>query len=906
MFLKLRRQFLPVVTVVALASVLLGLALYFIAAPRALAAVKPVSGPGTGAMLNPAICVVAQTTGSPYLAAELVETECPREMNVPIGALLVGSTQWIELDLSGQKISSTFAPAAGELDGLLPGARIDLSGTGVNQNEIDLSAAIGEGTALCHVLYGDPGAGNSPCKGTAPSGPNVPRSLTFLLDRGDDETGLGNLPTAVDEGGILYIPFQFGQRPRGLNFPVESGVTCSGLPPGAMCIGSSLEGERGSGDTVERFVAFEITIEHKGLDFERTAYAMTSSRDPDDTLYVVPILMGDDSVIDDNENAVIEVIGVQVGLNQGGDLSTPNVNQNADRDTNPAGFDLGYLYQRDAILDGYDKDFEKDLSTARDTVLVKDEDSPRYPVCERHPQVIAAIETELSGEKCRRISLDSLGTINELAVYPGAPDVDDPLEEIFYSDLEGLTGLTFLDLAGNDLRDLPANAFRDVGVGKPNEIALIDLRFNLGRRSANDGFLPTDVSSSVRSNLQNRQVLRVDTPARDVPALPDRFPRIYESAVIVFDVHVDSGYPEITFVTNNGGDQCANEDPVELIECTAEVSDLPQEISFQGNLNAGSGTYVVAIRFPFESLGDGDDEDEIFEVVLSDGSEEISRKRLTIVDVDNERSRTISTSSRVYQPPRRPTSRPTPDDRPSFDYPTFVIDNQYEVAPNNPDLRHNIPDLSVNIDGRTVIAGFLSHYRNTGGRERWGYPTSEVLVLEDGTLTQFYQRGAVDFHNIVGWIVERRLAWDYVGGGLGRSVDQGFESGPFNPNPGILLGPWGNRVSNVSIEGTNVGFADSFDRLGGVTAFGVPKTEARFDIVSSGRLLGPDLTPGFIRQYFQAAVFEYHPNDPEPVKLALLGDTLRDALVPGHTRERAFAAAGRLVDGASYTPPVVD
>ena len=581
-------------------------------------------------------------------------------------------------------------------------------------------------------------------------------------------------------------------------------------------------------------------------------------------------------------------------------------NQNAF--TNFGGFDLPYLYQRGAILDGYDDDFEDDLSTAADTVLVEDDDSPRYPVCERHPQVVEAIEAA-TGQKCRQISLDSLGDFtpsnpsdkDELSIYPGTADIKEPLKEIYYSDLEGLTGVTFLDLAGNELRDLPANVFRDVGVGKPDEVALIDMRFNPGRRSANDGFLPTDVSSAVKSNLQHLQIIRVDTPLRGVDALPRSIPRIYESDVLVIDVHVDTGPLDIKFET---GDLCTvlrdeNDDP---IPCTADKSeDLPKDIL----LPAGRGTYVVAVKFPFETSDDGIS-NESFELVLNDAGT-ITRKRLTITNVTSERTRTISTSSRVYQPPRRPTSRPAPDDTPSFDYPTFVIENQYEVDLNNPDLRHNIPDLSVTIDGRTVIAGFLSHYRNTGGRDRWGYPTSEVLVLEDGTLTQFYQRGAVDFHDIVGWIVERRLAWDYVGGGEGGSVDQGFESGPFNPNPGILLGPWGNRVSNVSIEGTNVGFASFFLRLDGVGAFGLPKTEARVDIVSSGRLLGPEQTPGFIRQYFQAAIFEFHPNDPiEPVKLALLGDTLRDLLVPNHQRERAFAAAGILIDGASYVPPVVD
>ena len=911
MYLKPRRRFLPVLPVAVLAAIVLGMALYLISAQRGLAAVIPIADDDPAGVSNTAICVdLADSDG--FIQAELVE-KCT-DSNI-MGAMPLGDKSWIELDFSN-RIRSTFAPQKGELDGLKRGARIDLRGTGVNQNEIDLSSAIeSKGNLLCALAKDFAEIDGVDCAGEQLNG----YSPTFLLDGGDEETGLGTLPTSIEEGGILYIPFHFGERPNSLSVPVKRGVTCEGTVD-ANCMqegdGQSTDafnGERGRGDSVQRFVAFEITVEHRGLDFERRVHVMTSSRDSDDTLYVVPILMGNDSVIDDDEDAEIKVTGAKVGQRQDGDLETAMVGR-GETSVRVSGFDLAYLYESDAILDGYDDDFEDDLSTATDTVLVENNDSSRYPVCERHPQVIAAIESALNGEKCRRISLDSLGMIGELLVYPGAPDVDDPLEEIYYSDLEGLTGLTFLDLGGNDLRDLPANAFRDVGVGKQREVALIDLRFNPGRRRGSDGFLASDLSSSVRSNLQHLQVIRLDSDTRSEQGFERSSYTVYESDVLVFQIRTDSQAPIIEFAMDPAvqGDPSANPPIQETPADTAEEDDLPVlPVGDPARLDlraiAGSGTYVIGVRMPF--TGDEDRENETFTMKLRHAGTDavLAKAKVTIRDVSRERSRTISTSSRVYQPPRRPTARPAPDGRPSFDYPAFVIDNRYEVDLNNPDLRHNIPDLSVTIDGRTVIAGFLSHYRNTGGRDRWGYPTSEVLVLEDGTLTQFYQRGAVDFHDIVGWIVERRLAWDYVGGGEGGSVDQGFESGPFNPNPGILLGPWGNRVSNVSIEGTNVGFADFFLRLDGVGAFGLPKTEARVDIVSSGRLLGPEQTPGFIRQYFQAAIFEFHPNDPiEPVKLALLGDTLRDLLVPNHQRERAFAAAGILIDGASYVPPVVD
>lgn len=897
-----RRPVHSAAPVALLLAIAVGVVFYLAGPERGLAAVIDPTETAAADFSNAAICVAGGTAVLSIDAKFVDAANCPDSGDAPLSYV---ANSWTELDFSG-RIPSDFTPGPGELDGLRPGARIDLRGTGVNQNEIDLSDAIKARTAIptqrelfCAISV-NVGETNRPSECTDSSVDTIiGRAPTFLLDGGDDETGLGNLPTSVDEGGILYVPFHFGDRPRGLNIPVTSGVNCTGDP----CTGqTSYDGSRGRGNSVERFAAFELTITHKGLDLDRTVYVLTSSRDPDDTLYVVPVLISGDRTIDEDEDAKVEVTGVQVGRYQAGNPRTAMV---AGSVFNADGFDLQYLYDRNAVLDGYDDDFEDDLETAVDTVRVEDVDSPRYPVCERHPQVKEAIESAPNMEKCQRISLHALSTIETLAIYPGAPDIDDPLEEIYYSDLEGLTGLTFLDLGGNELRSLPSNVFRDVGIGKPNEVALIDMRFNTGRRTGSDGFLATDLSSSVRSNLQHLQVIRLDSDFRDGIGFKHDEYTVYESDVLVFEVRNDSAAPVVRFFVESADTAEPRNDD------NSDLPRLPGPTDAETDLKMpGTGTYVVAVRMPFTRDTDSDDETFTLQLVGADGNPvaNVNTAKVTIRDVSRERSRNISTSSQVYEPPRRPTSRPEPSDSPAFDHPAFVIDNQYEVAPGNPDLRHNIPDLSVNIDGRTVIAGFLSHYRNTGDRARWGYPTSEVLVLEDGALTQFYQRGVVDFHDVgSGWVVERRLAWDYVGGGLGGSADQGYEQGPFNPNPGTLLGPWGNRVSNLSIEGTNVGFADYFERLGGVNAFGVPKTEARTDIVSAGRLLGPEQTPGFIRQYFQAAIFEYHPNVPsDPVQLALLGDTLRDLLVRDHTRERAFAAAGRLIEDARYVPPVID
>ncbi len=225
-------------------------------------------------------------------------------------------------------------------------------------------------------------------------------------------------------------------------------------------------------------------------------------------------------------------------------------------------------------------------------------------------------------------------------------------------------------------------------------------------------------------------------------------------------------------------------------------------------------------------------------------------------------------------------------------------------------LEHNIPNLRVIRNGQVHEVNFLDHYNATGGLTRWGFPTSEVVEEEPGNLSQYYQRGVVDWHwriDLGRYVMERRLAWDFFGGGSGGSVDLGVEPGRFNPHPGEELGPWGHKVSDFSIEGIYTGFKSFFDSLGGVDAFGFPKTDARIDNRSAGTLFIEAADPGFIRQYFQSAVFEHHRGDPEPVKLRLLGDDLRNLNYPKFSWRTyaAFRPATALNAGQQYTVPRV-
>ncbi len=220
-------------------------------------------------------------------------------------------------------------------------------------------------------------------------------------------------------------------------------------------------------------------------------------------------------------------------------------------------------------------------------------------------------------------------------------------------------------------------------------------------------------------------------------------------------------------------------------------------------------------------------------------------------------------------------------------------------------LAHNIPDLRVTVGDEHVECNFLSHYETTGGIIRWGFATSEVVEEHPGSLTQYYQRGVVDCQERDGiWRMERRLVWDYVGGGVRDAPDLGVEPDLLSEQPGRPLGPWGHRVSNLAIDGTPTGFLDFYVEHGGLQAFGLPKTDARLDD-APGAMLGIEgAQPGIIRQYFQAGVFEHRPGRAQPVQLRLLGDVVRDVLYPFETHQafQSFRSAEPLSDDQTFVP----
>ena len=224
------------------------------------------------------------------------------------------------------------------------------------------------------------------------------------------------------------------------------------------------------------------------------------------------------------------------------------------------------------------------------------------------------------------------------------------------------------------------------------------------------------------------------------------------------------------------------------------------------------------------------------------------------------------------------------------------------------DTGHSILNLRLLTDEGSRDAGFLDYYNLTGGLARWGYPLSEVFEENPGNFVQYYQRGAVDWHfreDLGIHTIERRLGWDLIGGGRGGSTDMGVEPGILNPNDGVLSGPWGHKVSNQAIDGTAIGFLDFFQRLGGELSFGVAKTDARPDTGAPGTVMLPGATPGFIRQYFQAAVIEFHPSGSDQIQIALIGYDLRALAYPGESWSglAPFASTDAVPTGVAFPKP---
>ncbi len=754
-----------------------------------------------------------------------------------------------EMDLSrkpGEAALARFAPDRDQFTGFDPFLIVDLRGHDLTVRDI-------EPTSIPLSYDGD----------------DV--SYTLLLDGGQAYNGLTQGRYTATEGGIVLVALSWDDRPGQQAIADARRVSAAE----EVYFGHRIFSEQ------------EDASQRSDAEYERWIIARSS--DARGALYVGAIPVHDDDEIEDQARRAdsIEITHLVVADDRAelGQLD-------------PARADV-LFGNNDAPLHDYAEDYVRRLRDRNEAdLIVTDDDSPTTPVCAR--TILDYLEDALDESRCHDISRGDLATLVELDLS------DEEITSLAAGDLDGLTGIGELDLSGNELSTLPRGIFSDLGTGRivgyPEVIeqeVLIDLRGNDG--STGQGFFHTDLPRHLLSDLKEHQRIALDSGAGFTRGFNSDSYEVAEGGTLAFLVSLDDvDRPAIEFEVL--ASDTAEDDPDSELESydlpgLAKGRSRPEDYRLYGDDEHNlTGTYAVAVDIPPELIDDGLDDTFTMRLSGRSGSgQTIDVAKVTIKEGGD--------------------GRPPIAGQPPAAFGTWLVEDSdfiFDETGQNETLAHNVPRLSATVAGQRLTADFLGHYDRTGGGTRWGLPTSEVLVIEENALTQYYQRGVVDFHRRADlggiWVIERRLAWDYFGGGVAGADDLGTEPGTSNPNPGFQHGPWGHKVSNYAVDGTFTGFADFFTELGAVDAFGYPKSEARVDSNRPNTLFIAAATQGFIRQYFQAAVFEYHPGVPTaPVQLRLLGDDLRNLQFPNAAFANipAFQAAGEFNRGSFYTPPAV-
>ncbi len=734
-------------------------------------------------------------------------------------------------------VGAVFAPGKGELDGYVRGSRIDLRGSGLGVSDLDVRAALESFTNASYELFGED------AKGTNLHSRNNEGfvGLTFLLDGSTvSTTGFVGEPFAGVEGQVAWFGFQWSSIPEQFT-DWDDTITAD---------------DKDVGDD-GYYLVLKLSIELEGDD--KQVFFLVNSEDSVRTLYAVPFLIPDDFVIERPERVSVDLAAVGVH-----DARPTDVNE-----TTALAPD-----HSDTAAD-YFEEIERAISRGNDDarLQINDDDAPAIEVCDRSRTVRDLLVEDLS-KACDEISAHDLEEVTSIDLS------DSEIEELQRGDFSGLTMLEELDLTGNDLRSLPAGVFEGAGSDRDApDVALIDVTDNPGPRGG--GFELRNISNAFRASIGPRQAIRLDAhdDPNDDPAYGFEESRYNatEGGTLVLGV---TGFQDSAVLFRSlGGDTGVYEDLD--TDCPAPCY-APKASQIEED-----GDYLLGFAVP----KDANDRSDTFTILFGE-----STTALDLTSIHGIARLTVTEDGSVATPPA--------PSRSIFEI-VRVTETARSTTSDNPDLDHNISDLQVSVGGQALDAEFLGYYNRTGQLKRWGYATSEVLEIEQGTLTQFFQRGVIDFHrrpDLGGiWLVERRLAWDYFGGGLGGSVDQKVEPAPTTPPSAgaVNFGGFNHYVSNFAPDGTRTGFLDFFIELGGVESFGYPKTAGRTDTGAPGTLF-EGKTPGFVRQYFQAAIFQLSAQG--TVELTLLGDSLRNQLVPNFRDFAAFGPAAPVVKGQLITP----
>jgi outer membrane protein assembly factor BamB len=199
-----------------------------------------------------------------------------------------------------------------------------------------------------------------------------------------------------------------------------------------------------------------------------------------------------------------------------------------------------------------------------------------------------------------------------------------------------------------------------------------------------------------------------------------------------------------------------------------------------------------------------------------------------------------------YQPP---TSTPTVE--PS---PTFTPTPSPTMVPLPGDGSEAFPET-----GKTVSGLFLDYWRDQGGLAQQGYPISNLMQerssLDGKTYTvQYFERAVMEYHPenqppynvLLSQLGTFQYQKKYPGGAPGQRP---------NEEPGSVLFPeTGKRVGGQ--------FLQYWQSHGGLLQQGYPISD---EFTETSDLDGKQYTV----QYFERAVFEYHPENPAPYTVLL-------------------------------------
>ncbi len=169
--------------------------------------------------------------------------------------------------------------------------------------------------------------------------------------------------------------------------------------------------------------------------------------------------------------------------------------------------------------------------------------------------------------------------------------------------------------------------------------------------------------------------------------------------------------------------------------------------------------------------------------------------------------------------------------------------------------------------------GFKNFWEKSGGLPVFGYPLTEEYAelnvdLNQMMTVQYTERQRFEYHpELAGTPYETSL------GRLGAedaAVRGLLNAAPFEPLSGGTNSDANCQFFAVTRHSVCFGFKDYWASHG--LDFGDPGTSYRESLALFGFPMSEEFTDpdtGFVTQYFERAVFEYHPNNPEPYKVLL-------------------------------------